>query len=162
MPEIKIANPVDAVIIQELAYKIWPDAYGKILSSEQIEFMLNKYYSVDAIREQMQDLHYRFLIIHDDKAKGFAAYNREKEKTHKLQKLYIDQDKQGSGYGKKLIYEVMERSLAEGSDELILNVNRFNNARYFYEKLGFEIIGEIDLEIGNGFLMEDYIMRKNL
>lgn len=160
--EIKDARLKDAPVIRELALKIWPAAYGKILSTGQIEYMLNKYYSVEAICDQMTTLNYRFIILFDDAPGGFACYNKEKEGTHKLQKLYVDPEKQGAGYGKTLITEVMKRAVEEGSKELILNVNRFNKARYFYEKLGFNIIDEVDLEIGNGYLMEDYIMRKEL
>ena len=48
------------------------------------------------------------------------------------------------------------------SSYFILNVNRYNKATDFYIKLGFEISYEEDIDIGNGFLMEDYVMKKRL
>src|SRR5690606_34723094 len=98
--KIKPVLPEEAAIIKSLAYKIWPGAYGEILSPGQIKYMLDTFYSVEAILYQMNELNYRFLLISDNEPRGFAAYNREAEDVHKLQKLYIDQNVQGKGYGK--------------------------------------------------------------
>ena len=58
--------------------------------------------------------------------------------------------------------EVIENALDRQFDSLELNVNRNNPAIRFYVKLGFHIIDEVDIAIGSGFYMNDYIMLKDL
>jgi hypothetical protein len=41
-----------------------------------------------------------------------------------------------------------------------LNVNRFNTALLFYQKLGFIIVREENIELDQGYIMEDYVMEK--
>ncbi|MNQ75341.1 putative acetyltransferase [compost metagenome] len=69
---------------------------------------------------------------------------------------------QGKGIGKKVIDEIAELALDNNSTSLILNVNRFNTALGFYKKIGFEIVDEVNIDIGKGYLMEDYVMKKGL
>jgi GNAT superfamily N-acetyltransferase len=71
-------------------------------------------------------------------------------------------DSQRKGAGKLLLAEV-EKLALENNDYIIsLNVNRFNSALHFYQKLGFEKVGEEDIELDFGYLMEDYILEKRL
>jgi ribosomal protein S18 acetylase RimI-like enzyme len=69
---------------------------------------------------------------------------------------------QGKGIGKKVIDEIEKLALDNNSTALILNVNRFNTALGFYKKIGFEVVDEVNIDIGNGYLMEDYVMEKQL
>ena len=69
---------------------------------------------------------------------------------------------QGKGLGKMLLQSVEQAAEAFDAHTLSLNVNRFNKARTFYIKLGFETLEEVDIEIGHGYLMQDYIMEKKL
>lgn len=67
-------------------------------------------------------------------------------------------DAQGKGVGRKLIEKAVEIAQEKGIENVILNVNRFNKAVSFYQKLGFKISSEVNIDIGKGYLMEDYIM----
>ena len=58
--------------------------------------------------------------------------------------------------------KLRNRAKSFKNDVLFLNVNRFNKAQYFYKKLGFEVAYEEDIEIGNGYLMEDFVMEKKI
>jgi ribosomal protein S18 acetylase RimI-like enzyme len=49
-----------------------------------------------------------------------------------------------------------------GASILELNVNRSNNAVTFYQKFGFTTTSEVDLPIGEGYFMNDYVMQKSL
>ena len=44
--------------------------------------------------------------------------------------------------------------------ELQVNIN--NKAKQFYERLGFVVADRINLDIGNGYFMNDFIMKKEL
>jgi ribosomal protein S18 acetylase RimI-like enzyme len=50
----------------------------------------------------------------------------------------------------------------KGATSLLLNVNRNNPTKGFYEKLGFTVIKEEDIDIGNGYFMNDYVMEKKV
>lgn len=72
MKVIKPAAAADLTIIQQLAHKIWPLAYGSILSQDQLDYMLDKIYSIPSLKNQLTNLHHEFIIIYDDKPVGFA------------------------------------------------------------------------------------------
>ena len=150
--------------IQEIANIAWPKTYEKILSRAQIEYMLELFYSDDALLKNLNDGHHFLLAAENSTPIGFAAYEHHyqgKNQT-RLHKLYLLPKAQGKGVGKLLIQEV-EKKVKENHDETIsLNVNRFNKAYLFYLKNGFQIIAEEDLAIGQGYLMEDYKMEKQL
>lgn len=158
------ANTSQLPIIAELAYAIWPFAYGEILSKEQLMYMLAKFYSLEALTEQLEKRNHVFLLVEEnEKFVGFASYesNIENHKT-KIHKIYVLPETQGKGFGVQLINEIEKRAKNLQNDILFLNVNRFNKAQHFYKKLGFEIAFEEDIEIGNGYLMEDFVMEKKL
>ena len=71
-------------------------------------------------------------------------------------------NQQGNGTGKMLLEHVVNSIKEKDATALTLNVNRYNKARYFYEKHGFTIEEEVDIDIGEGYFMNDYIMELNL
>ncbi|HTM98403.1 MAG TPA: GNAT family N-acetyltransferase, partial [Pedobacter sp.] len=106
-----------------------------------------------------------FIIASENgKDVGFAGFSiiDPRKKTYKLHKLYVLPEMHGKGVGKILINEVVNLALHEGGKSLQLNVNRNNNAKDFYLKAGFNIKETVDLDIGNGFFMNDYIMERPL
>ena len=66
---------------------------------------------------------------------------------------------QGTGSGKALLNKAIEVAKAAGSASLFLQVNKLNNAYTFYVKNGFEKEADFKFDIGNGFYMDDYVMR---
>jgi GNAT superfamily N-acetyltransferase len=155
----------DIRIIQEIAYKTWPVAYGEILSKEQIDYMLEKMYSDTALSNNLKSLEHRFLLIKENEiCQGFASYehNYLNKNCTRLHKLYLLPESHGKGLGKLLLDKVEYLAQKNQSNTISLNVNRFNKAYIFYQKMGFEIIEEEDLAIGNSYLMEDYKMEKKL
>jgi len=165
MLDNKEASVIDIPIIQEIAYKTWPETFGSILSKEQIKFMLEMMYSKDALIEQIEVKNHKFILASVDNAfYGYVSYelNYKNFSKTKIHKLYILPTTQGSGIGKYLINEVSKIALANNNSSLLLNVKRDNKAVGFYKKIGFEIISNEDIDIGNGFLLEDYVMEKKL
>lgn len=161
---LRKAKEEDLPIIRALAEQTWPTAYGDIIVQEQITYMLEKMYGKGELLEQMQQGHI-FLIaseLNDDV--GFAGFSVINHETHtfKLHKLYVLPKMQGKGVGKILINEVVDQVKTQGGKFLQLNVNRKNKAKDFYERAGFKIKETVDLDIGNGFYMNDYVMEKML
>lgn len=154
----------DIPAIQHIAEKSWWNVYGAILASKQIEYMLRKIYSTAALTELfVQNMQQFRILMEDDRAKGFLAYGpREHDSSiFKIHKLYVLPETQGRGFGKMLIEDVREKVLAAGIFTLDLNVNRFNPAKSFYERVGFTVLHEEDVPIGP-YWMNDFVMRLNL
>lgn len=157
---IREATIADIAAIRHIAYHTWPKAYGDILSKEQLDYMLEWMYSENALAEQFQKGHCFFMADLANSSMGFASVSAEGNHIYKLNKLYVLPDTQKTGAGKALLHKVIQYTKEHGGNRLQLQVNRNNNAKNFYEKHGFTIILEADLEIGNGFLMNDYIMER--
>jgi len=164
MYAIREATTADVDTILQIAEQTWWPTYSAILSKDQIAFMLVELYAKDKIYKQIAGGQQTFLILTEgDQPVAFAAYSPRDEDAdiYKLHKLYCLPVTQGKGYGKILINAVAERAKTAGKHLLELNVNRHNNAKSFYEKMGFEIIYEEDIPIGQ-YWMNDYVMRKIL
>ena len=152
----------DLIKVQSLAKEIWPDTFQEILSAEQIEYMLNWMYDIEKLKSQLQEGHEFFLLTDAGKEIGFAGveWNFPKKDLLRIHKLYLLPSYQGTGLGKYMILQLEDIVKSRNGNGLHLNVNRFNRAVQFYQNLDFRIIGEEDIDIGNGYLMEDYIMCK--
>jgi len=164
MYQIKAATVNDIPVIQDLTEKIWRPTYQSILTPEQIEYMLEMMYSSASLNKQITELQHQFLILTDEeKPIGFAAYSTtDTPDVYKLQKIYLDLNYQGKGVGKLLLQEVADQVKARGANILELDVNIYNKAKLFYEKQGFSVYKEKNTDIGRGYLMEDFVMRKPL
>ena len=163
MYEIKKAGTGDIPLIRELTFRVWPQTYTSILSPEQIDYMLEMMYSEASLKKQMAENGCQFIIVYEDgNPVGFASYSEEEPKRWKLNKIYVLQNQQGKGTGKYVIHYIIEEIKKQNANSLFLQVNRYNNAKAFYEKLGFTEIDLINLDIGNGYFMNDYVMEKKL
>jgi len=162
---ISTATVKDFPMIREIAYKTWPDTYGQILSAEQLDFMLGAFYSEEMLQRNALEKGHLFLLLKEnDFPIGFASYehNYTNENVTRLHKLYVLPESHRKGAGKMLLDAVEQKARENGSTAISLNVNRFNKAQSFYLRNGFEIVLQEDIEIGNGYLMEDYRMKKSL
>ncbi|CAI2767830.1 GNAT family N-acetyltransferase [Flavobacterium collinsii] len=149
--------------IQKIVHITWPITYGEILTKEQLAYMLDLFYSDEALTGQLVKKEQLFYMIDEAETNiGFIGieHNYKGKAVTKIHKIYLLPETQGKGIGKRVIEEIEKLGLEHNSQALSLNVNRFNTALGFYKKIGFEIIGEVDLDIGNGYLMEDYVMEK--
>lgn len=157
---IRPAEPDDINTIGFLAQQIWPVAYDGIVPPDQLQYMLNLFYSPSALRKQMIEERHQFLLVEQGaEAIGFASWSATQEPgVFKLHKLYVLPGQQGKGLGRSMLQFIFGVIGPEGATILRLNVNRFNKARQFYEKLGFRVIGEEDVAIGNNYFMIDYMM----
>jgi ribosomal protein S18 acetylase RimI-like enzyme len=157
---LRKAKEADLQIISDLAERIWPQTYSEYISEEQLRYMLDLMYSKAELLSQLQE-GYNFIIADDGKEDvGFACSSliEPESSTYKLHKLYVLPEMHGKGVGKILINEVKNLAVHEGGKFLQLNVNRNNKAADFYQKIGFKIKETVDVNIGNGFYMNDYVM----
>jgi ribosomal protein S18 acetylase RimI-like enzyme len=159
------ASEKDIPFISEIASQTWPHTFKDILSPKQIEYMLDMMYSLGSLTKQVRDKNHVFYLAKDEnKFVGYVSYELNCPTAYKtkIHKIYILPSVQGKGVGKLLMNKVAEIALKNNNTILSLNVNRENKAIDFYEKYGFVKVGKEDIDIGNGFLMEDFIMEKQL
>lgn len=168
MYKIRIAFITDIPKIIEVADATWKKTYRVFLSEEQVEYMYEKMYNADAIKEQMQNGTTYLMYLENEKILGFVcyqikedAYGLLKNDVVYLHRLYILPDTQGKGIGKTLMNEVTKVAQKNNCACIQLNVHRKNTAMYFYKKMGFELYEKTDIAYGP-FWLNDYILRKSL
>ena len=158
---IRPATLEDRALIRSISERTWPSTYGHIISQEQIDFMLDWMYSDESLAGQFEKGHQFFIAQLNGEDIGFCSVskNDEAKGDHKLNKLYILPNIQKSGAGTALLNKAIEIAKTSGSTSLFLQVNKHNNAYEFYLKKGFIKESEFKFDIGNGFYMDDYVMR---
>lgn len=159
---IRKATQHDLQTIQDIAYKTWPVTYSGILTPAALKYMLEYFYSIDALRQQMENGQYFFIAEVNNEPIGFGSVSDTGSHIFKLNKLYVLPDIQKKGAGKALMDHAFETARSNNAVQLILNVNRNNPAISFYKKLGFVILKEEDVDLGNGVIQEDYVMAFSL
>lgn len=163
--EIVRATEAGLPAISELAGVIWRACYPGIITSEQIDYMLARMYSLDVLRDEIrsQGICYDRLLL-DGELAGFASYGPTSEPgVIKLHKLYLLPELHGRGLGSRLLQHVEREVRTGGARRLILSVNKRNaNAIAAYQRNGFRIVESVVTDIGGDFVMDDYIMAKEL
>lgn len=161
---LRKAKEEDIAAIQDIANSTWYNTYADYLSAEQIEYMLDKMYNKGVLLSQFQEGHVFLMAQENDKDLGYAGFSVLDPEAHsyKLHKLYVLPEMHGKGVGKLLANEVINQVRNLGGKSIELNVNRNNKAADFYKSAGFEIKKTVDLDIGEGFFMNDYVMVKVL
>ena len=160
MLSIKIATVVDIPLIQELSKQIWPQTYNPLIGEKQVAYMLELFYSQNALKMQMEEAAHNFIICYSDSVPvAFASYSEIEPQIYKLQKIYTLPDQQGKGIGHYMLEYIVNDLKNRKATALRLNVNRNNYpAKSFYEKTGFTHFMEEDIDIGNGFFMNDHVL----
>ena len=164
-PRILPAAEEDLQAIADLAGVIWRACYPGIISAAQIEYMLETMYSLGRLREEIQQLgiHFERLLIGNELI-GFASFGpTEQVHTFKLHKLYLHPDWHSRGFGSLLLKHCENEAQKLGARKLILAVNKRNSkAISAYQRNGFTITESVVVGIGRGFVMDDYVMEKQL
>lgn len=161
MMNIFLANNDHAQIIHELAHQIYYPTYTGILTNDQMDFMLQKSYSVAALCASMNEGQDFYLLEDESGFLGFMALQSKNTGVLRIEKLYLLPAFQGKGCGAKLIRYAEEQALLKGFNVLELNVNRGNKAYFFYLKQGFKVTQEIDIPY-YGYILDDFIMQKTI
>jgi diamine N-acetyltransferase len=160
---IRIASTTDFAAIRAVVNEVWPIAYREMISQEQIRYMLEMMYSDESLQKQILEEGCTFLVYESDSSVlGFASYSAIENNFYKLQKLYVYTTSHGKGIGKALLDEVKKRVAALAGHAIELQVNKKNVAQQFYLNQGFTIDRELVLDIGNGFVMDDFVMKFEL
>ncbi len=150
--------------VTRLAAEIWPVCYKDIITPGQIDYMLGLMYTQPALEKQMDEGQEFVILIFNDKPVGFAAYGLLPDdlQTCKLYKIYVSPALHGNGLGKALLTYVEQSAKEKHAQKLTLNVNKDNPAKSFYVSNGFVKTHDVVIDIGNGYVMDDFVMVKDL
>lgn len=162
---IRDAGEADCALIRSLAWRVFPHTYSDILGDDQILYMMEWMYSVANLMKQMSEGHRFFIAFWEGAECGYLSVDREGADLFHLQKIYVLPEFQGLHIGEALFGKAVEYvRLVHGAGpcRMELNVNRSNPARGFYEKLGMREVDRGDFPIGEGFFMNDFIMRLDI
>jgi len=162
MRMIRVTHPHYIKRVALLAQYIWREHYTPIIGAHQVQFMLKKFQSYRAIKRQIQKGAKYFLLKESDKFVGYLCFEY-RAKSLFLSKLYIHPDYRGRGFARKALEFVEKRALKKRVKDIYLTVNIHNHlALKSYEKLGFRNAGRVVANIGNGFVMDDFKMNKQI
>ena len=157
------ATNVDLPVVQALARRVWYRHYPGIITTEQIEYMLERGYATTELERFLTESGAGLAIARcESDAIAFAAWYRTDEPaTTKLDKLYVAQEWQRTGIGRRLIEHVATAARDDGATTLVLNVAKRNvTAIEAYRRCGFTVREAVVVDIGSGFVMDDYVMAR--
>lgn len=161
---VERTSPKDLQQVQELAEEIWLEHYTPIIGREQVEYMLSRFQSAEAIAEQIGEGYVYYLMLARGEPAGYLAYVRDPDGVSlQLSKIYVRQAERGSGLGRAGLQLVRDHCLRLGLDRIRLTVNKYNSDSIaWYRRMGFEFAGAQVADIGGGFVMDDYILHTDL
>jgi ribosomal protein S18 acetylase RimI-like enzyme len=157
----RVETEEEIAVLARLASEIWKDYFVLVISNEQIDYMLDKFQSVQAITEQItkQGYEYYFMNVNGSSI-GYLGIKQEEGKLF-LSKFYIHKDHRGNGYASQAMELLVNLCKNRKLGTIWLTVNRYNDATIaIYEKKGFKTVRTQVADIGNGFVMDDNIMEK--
>jgi RimJ/RimL family protein N-acetyltransferase len=149
--------------VVELAKIIWTEHYTPIIGVEQVDYMLTHFHSKDEISKQISQQNYQFyLIIDGDKTIGYCGFQLQKTDLF-LSKLYILSSQRGKGFGKLATDFIIQSAKDTQKSKVYLTVNKYNHGSInAYYKIGFKKVKELCVDIGGGYVMDDYQLELNL
>jgi ribosomal protein S18 acetylase RimI-like enzyme len=155
--QLQKAKSQDIPLIISLAHKIWKAYYPAIITHEQIDYMLDKFYSTSSLEEQMNDGQVFYLINSNEISVGYLSVEQQNHGDYFLNKFYIDPNEHRKNIGENSFLQLLD--LLPDMNTIRLTVNRSNfKSINFYFKLGFIIEEVKDFDIGNNYFMNDFIM----
>ena len=142
----------------KFAKEVFIDYYTDLIGVKQSEYMVDLFLSEKAINKLIEEGAIFKLLLLDNEIIGFIEYQKQESKVF-LSKLYIHKNYRNKGYGKILFNDCVQYTKSINLNKIYLTVNKYNTPSYnTYIHLGFKVIDSVINDIGNGYVMDDYIM----
>ena len=165
---VPVTTPQQLDVVAGLAHEIWYEYYVPLIGRAQVDYMVSRFQSSGAMAGQMREGYEYFVIQQgpgerDGRPVGYCAVQPQlEEHSLFLSKLYLLRDARGAGTGRECMEFIEQLARRRGLTLLWLTVNKGNPAVKAYERLGFRIAADLVMDIGGGFVMDDYRMEKSL
>ncbi len=153
----KTDKEVEAVAV--LANEIWHQHFIPIIGEAQVDYMVEKFQSYTAISKQINENGYEYFRIYlNDIFAGYTGIHEENNALF-LSKLYIKKDCRGHKLATHALNFLIELCKERGLEKIWLTCNKYNaDTLAIYDHLGFKVTDEQVADIGNGFVMDDFIL----
>ena len=160
----ELTTPDSLQIIRDIASDIWPKTFAPILSPEQISYMMKMMYAPEVMEKELASgFHFEIIKIDNHPAGYFSWSSYILPHTAKLHKLYLLQKYHSRGIGSMMLKQAEKRAASAGFSRLRLNVNKYNErAKKSYIRNNFSTVEAVQIDIGNGFIMDDFVMEKTI
>jgi GNAT superfamily N-acetyltransferase len=159
---VAVTTPQQIDAVAGLAREIWYEYYVALIGRAQVDYMVDRFQSSEAVAGQLREGYEYFLIQRDGQDIGYCAVQPMPDGSLFLSKLYLLRDARGGGTGRVCMEFIEQLARRRGLNLLWLTVNKGNPAVNAYERLGFRIAADVVMDIGGGFVMDDYRMEKPL
>lgn len=162
----KVESPEDVEALCAVARRVWHLTYDPLLPPGQVDYMVEKFQSPPAVRAQMAEEGYRYYLALKDGTPGgfvgFAPRYQGREEVF-LSKVYLAPECRGLGLVREALALAEDAARREGLSSIRLTVNKGNAHAYeVYRHYGFETTESVVTDIGQGYVMDDYIMVKHI
>jgi GNAT superfamily N-acetyltransferase len=160
---VPVTTPAQLDAVAGLAHEIWYEYYVPLIGRAQVDYMVSRFQSSAAMAQQLREGYEYFTTERDGSVIGYCAIQQQPaEGSLFLSKLYLLRDARGAGTGRVCMEFIEQLARRRGLKLLWLTVNKGNPAVKAYERLGFRIAADLVMDIGGGFVMDDYRMEKSL
>lgn len=162
--EIRICKTDEQLAqLARLANEIWHEYFASLLSPEQIDYMVQMYQSLDALTRAVRQQGYTYFLGYEgDELVGYCGVKPDGDRLF-LSKLYLRSDMRGKHLSTLLLDRAVELARAQGMRAVYLTCNKYNaHSLDVYHAKGFRDIDAVVTDIGNGFVMDDYILQLDL
>ncbi len=158
----QVTTQDDIIALEALASRIWKTYWSEMLTIEQAEYMFEKFQSLDAIKEQINEGYIYKIISVEGMNAGYFCIVQKDDHLY-LSKVYVDEVHRGKGLGRIMFEDIKNIAQKINLPKIRLNVNKYNsNTIKAYDSWGFIIIDSVVIDIGQGFIMDDYVMECDL
>ena|SRR5579872_1176197 len=148
--------------IEVLARRIVPDFYATYFDIAAAEWLVDNGHTVPVLEAQAKKGYRHYLIESEGKFVGYFALLAEGGML-KLSHFYVLEEFRGHGFGQLAMDFIVGEAVAAKARCVELLVLRRNKATVaFYRKNGFFPVAEVLTRLGNGAVLEDYLMRKEI
>lgn len=155
----EIKTDSDIKELEALAKEIWNQHFVPLIGQAQVDYMLDKFQSFNAMKQQISEgMNYRLISVDGNNA-GYCGYKKDGDRVF-LSKLYVKLEYRGKGLSRLLLDTVRRFAEQNGLGALYLTVNKHNDDTIaIYKHIGFKVIDSVVTDIDGGFVMDDYIMQ---
>ena len=159
----RITTDDDLRAVGRLSAEIWSEHYTPLIGRPQVDYMLGKFLSLEALRKQVADGYEYYLVEEARRPIGYFAFQLREGCELFLSKYYVEKSRRRKGYGRRVMDLLVETARRHGARRIALTVNKGNTvALSVYKRLGFRNAGALVTDIGNGFVMDDYRLERDV
>jgi diamine N-acetyltransferase len=156
-----VAGVAQVADVARMARQVWNEYYVPLIGQAQVDYMVARFQTAEAMQAQIDSGHEYFWIREAGENIGYAAIRHDAPDAKVfISKLYVLAAHRKSGAGRRSLELIEGMARERRATHLWLTVNKANASLRAYERLGFQIVEAFVMDIGGGFVMDDYKMEK--